>query len=371
MKNIFSSRAGIIITGAIIGIVAVLMQFLGNPPNMGICIACFERDIAGALGLHRADVVQYLRPEITGIVLGSFIVSLIMKEYKPRAGSSTAIRFFLGVFAMIGALVFLGCPWRALLRLAGGDLNSLLGLLGLVCGIGVGVIFLKNGYSLGRSYGNKMGSGWLLPVFMLVLFLFNIFEVSFSSAGPVFFSAKGPGSMHANLWISLSAGLLFGVLAQRSRFCTMGSIRDIILAKDFHLVSGVLALVIAAFIGNMVLGQFKLGFEGQPIAHSSHLWNFLGMLLAGLAFALAGGCPGRQLILSGEGDADAGIFVLGMITGAALAHNFSLAGKPDSLVENVYTVGGVGFFGQAAVVLGIVFCLVIGFVMREKMEVKS
>jgi shikimate kinase len=95
------------------------------------------------------------------------------------------------------------------------------------------------------------------------------------------------------------------------------------------------------------------------------------MLLAGLAFALAGGCPGRQLILSGEGDADAGIFVLGMITGAALAHNFSLAAKPDNMVENVYMVGGVGFFGQAAVILGIVFCLVIGFSMREKMEVKS
>jgi YedE family putative selenium metabolism protein len=371
MKNIFSTRAGIIITGAIIGIVAVVLQYMGNPPNMGICIACFERDIAGALGLHRADVVQYLRPEISGIVLGSFIISLVMKEYKPRAGSSTAVRFFLGVFAMIGALAFLGCPWRALLRLAGGDLNSLLGLLGLVCGIGVGVVFLKNGYSLGRSYGNKKGSGWIMPAFMLVLFLFNLFEVSFSSGGPVFFSAKGPGSMHANLWISLSAGLLFGVLAQRSRFCTMGSIRDIILVKDFHLISGVLALVMAAFIANLVLGQFKPGFEGQPVAHTAHLWNFLGMLLAGMAFALAGGCPGRQLILSGEGDADSGIFVLGMIIGAGLSHNFSLAGKPDGIIKGVYTVGGIGVFGQAAVILGIIFCLVIGFTMREKMEVTS
>jgi YedE family putative selenium metabolism protein len=371
VKNIFPTRAGIIITGAVIGIIAVLLQFLGNPPNMGICIACFERDIAGALGLHRADVVQYLRPEIPGIVLGSFIISLIMKEHKPRAGSSTVIRFFLGIFAMIGALVFLGCPWRTLLRLAGGDLNALLGLLGLVCGITVGVIFLKNGYSLGRSYNNKKTSGWLLPAFMVLLFLFNLFEVSFSSNGPIFFSAKGPGSLHANLWISLSAGLLFGVLAQRSRFCTMGSIRDVILAKDLHLLSGVIALVGAAFIGNLVLGQFKPGFEGQPVAHSSHMWNFMGMLLAGLAFALAGGCPGRQLILSGEGDADAGIFVLGMITGAALAHNFAMAGKPDAIVENIYTVGGPGFYGQVAVILGIIFCLIIGFVMREKMEVKS
>ena len=42
------------------------------------------------------------------------------------------------------------------------------------------------------------------------------------------------------------------------------------------------------------------------------------MVLAGLAFALAGGCPGRQLFLAGEGDGDSAIFVLGMVSGAAL-----------------------------------------------------
>ncbi len=131
MKNIFSSKAGIIIVGGIIGIIAALLQYFGNPANMGICVACFERDIAGALGLHRAGVVQYLRPEIMGLVLGAFAAALFAGEYKPRGGSSPLIRFFLGMFAMIGALVFLGCPWRALLRLAGGDGNAILGLLGI------------------------------------------------------------------------------------------------------------------------------------------------------------------------------------------------------------------------------------------------
>ncbi|MBP7734451.1 MAG: YedE-related selenium metabolism membrane protein [Spirochaetes bacterium] len=371
MKNFLSSKIGIIISGSVIGIIAVLLQAAGNPPNMGICVACFERDIAGALGLHRADVVQYLRPEIPAIVLGSFIVSLVMKEYRPRSGSSTLIRFFLGIFAMIGALAFLGCPWRALLRLAGGDLNSLLGLLGLACGVSVGVLFLNKGYSLGRSYGNRSASGWVFPAFMAALVLFNAFGISFSEGGPIFSSTKGPGSMHASLWISLAAGLVFGVIAQRSRFCTMGSIRDIVLARDFHLMSGVAALLVTAFVGNLLLGTFKPGFTGQPVAHSNHLWNFLGMTLAGLAFALAGGCPGRQLILSGEGDADAGVFVMGMVTGAAFAHNLAFAAKPDAMIEEVLTVGGPGFYGQAAVIVGIIFCLIIGFTMREKMTVKA
>ncbi|MCK7507012.1 MAG: YeeE/YedE family protein [Desulfobacterales bacterium] len=31
-------------------------------------------------------------------------------------------------------------------------------------------------------------------------------------------------------------------IAQRSRFCTMGAFRDVMLIKDFHLISGVAAL---------------------------------------------------------------------------------------------------------------------------------
>lgn len=358
MLNFFASWTGIIVVGAIIGIFAPLLQYMGNPPNMGICVACMERDIAGAIGLHRADVVQYIRPEIIGFVLGSFFISLIAKEQRPRGGSSPLIRFFLGIFAMIGALVFLGCPWRALLRLAGGDGNAILGLVGLTTGIIIGVLFLKSGYSLGRSYPQKPASGWIFPAFMLGLFLLLVLRVQFFEGGPVFFSQKGPGSMHAPILISISASLIIGALAQRSRFCTMGAIRDIVLIKDFHLISGVGALLVAAFVMNLIIGQFHPGFENQPIAHTNHVWNFLGMTLSGLAFVLAGGCPGRQLFLAGEGDMDAGIFAIGMIVGAGIAHNFAVASSPK----------GVAAFGPAAVVIGLIFCLIIGFTMREKMS---
>jgi uncharacterized protein len=356
MKNVFSSRTGIIIVGAIIGIGAALLQYLGNPPNMGICVACFERDVAGALGLHRADVVQYLRPEIMGLVLGAFVAALFADEYKPRGGSVPLIRFFLGVFAMIGALIFLGCPWRTLLRLAGGDGNAILGISGLIMGIFVGVQFLKNGFSLGRAHSQERASGWIMPGLMIALLILLIFHASFAEGGPIFFSTKGPGSMHASVFISLAAGLIIGALAQRSRFCTMGAFRDVMLTKDFHLISGVASLLIFAFAANLIFGQFHPGFEGQPIAHTNHVWNFLGMSLAGLAFTLAGGCPGRQLFLSGEGDADAGVFVLGMIVGAGIAHNFAIASSPK----------GVAAFGPITVLIGLLFCLTIGLTMMQK-----
>lgn len=361
-----ASRPGIIVTGAVIGVIAALLQYLGNPPNMGVCVACFERDIAGALGLHRAGVVQYLRPEIPAFVLGSMLAAFLFGEWRSRGGSSPLVRFVLGAFAMIGALAFLGCPWRALFRLGGGDLNAIVGLAGLASGIFAGVLFLKRGYTLGRASTDRPAAGALFPVLMIGLLLLAVLTPGFLLA-----SEKGPGKMHAALGLSIGAGLLIGVLAQRTRFCTMGAFRDFLLMRETHLLSGVGALVIAVIALNLVLGSFSLGFELQPIGHSDHLWNFLGMVLAGLCFCLAGGCPGRQLFLAGEGDADAAVFATGMIVGAAFAHNFKLAAVPDKMVNDVLSVGGPGPNGQVAVVVGLVLCGALGLLMREKWETAS
>ncbi len=360
VKNVFASRWGVIVVGAVIGILAPVLQKLGNPGNMGICVACMERDIAGALGLHRAEVVQYMRPEIIGFVLGALIASYLFKEFRPRAGSAPIVRFVLGVFAMIGALVFLGCPWRAMLRLAGGDGNAILGLAGLAFGVWIGTLFLKSAYTLGHTQSAPKTVGWILPLIMLgFLILLWVFPQvpGEPKSGVLFYSLKGPGAMHAPVTVSLGVGLLVGFLAQRSRFCTMGALRDLILFRHTHLFGGFVSLVLFAFLTNLVLGQFKAGFAGQPVAHTQHFWNFAGMALAGLAFALAGGCPGRQLFLAGEGDGDASVFVLGMIVGAAFSHNFGLASSPQ----------GIGPHGVAAVIVGFAVCLFIGLTMRKQM----
>ena len=86
----------VISAGAAVGLAAIALTLLGNPANMGFCIACFLRDIAGACGLHSAAKVQYLRPEIIGLVLGAFIMSVATREFRARAGSAPAVRFVLG-----------------------------------------------------------------------------------------------------------------------------------------------------------------------------------------------------------------------------------------------------------------------------------
>lgn len=71
------------------------------------------------------------------------------------------------------------------------------------------------------------------------------------------------------------------------------------------------------------------------------------------------GCSLRQLILAGEDNGDSAVTVLGMITGAAFFHSFSLAGNADSMADGVYTAGGIGTTGMAAAVLGFVVLLAI------------
>ena len=305
--------------GGLVGLCAVALTYFGNPANMGFCIACFLRDIAGAVGLHRAETVQYLRPEIPGIVGGACLAALVKGDFSPRGGSSPLLRFLLGFGVMVGALVFLGCPLRMVLRLSGGDLNALVGLLGFVAGILTGVAFLKRGFSLGRSYRQSRAEGLALPLAQLGLLAL------LAVPSLLFFSQEGPGSLHAPALLSLAAGLLVGAAAQRTRLCMVGGIRDAVLFRDWTLLTGFLAIFAVALAGNLLLGSFQLSFAGQPVAHTDGLWNFLGLAAVGLGSVLLGGCPLRQLILAGEGNTDSAMAVLGMLVGAAFCHNFGLA----------------------------------------------
>lgn len=341
----------VIPTGVAAGLAALLLVRLGNPDNMGFCLACFLRDGAGAVGLHNAEAVKYLRPEIVGLALGSFVISLVMREFRPRGGSSPVTRMAVGFFIMVGALMFLGCPLRMLIRLGGGDLNALAGLVGFAAGVGAGVLALNKGFTLRRAYPQAKAEGAAFPAGMAALFaLFLLFPSLFS------FSDSGPGAMHAPVLASLAGGLLVGALAQRSRFCMAGGLRDLMLFRDLRLLWGSVALLATVLTGNLLLGTFRLGFANQPVAHADGLWNFLGMALTGWGSVLLGGCPLRQLVLAGEGDGDSAMAVVGMVLGAAFCHHFGLASSAAGPTLN----------GRIAVAAGLVLMGVLSWVHLAK-----
>ena len=376
MKVLFSHKALILYAGLAFGVLASLLVKWGNPPNMGFCSLCFLRDISGGLNLHAAAAVQYLRPEIIGLVLGATGAALLFKEFRPRGGGAPLVRFVLGFFIAVGALIFLGCPWRMILRLGGGDLSALVGLAGLLVGVAVGIVFLRRGFNLGRATRTYAAAGWIMPVIFVALLVFLLFDASFIST-----SASGPGSMHPAIWISLIVGLGMGFVAQRVRFCTVGGWRDIVLTKDTYLFMGLIGLFVGTLVTNYLVGFFNTGgvetasgivsyhwgFTKQPIAlpgvdaegairWTDFLWDFGSLALVGLAAVLAGGCPLRQLVMSGEGDTDAGVTVIGLLVGSAVAMSFGIASGGT----------GPGTLGPWALLVGLVACLTIGFTMREK-----
>ena len=331
-----------LLAGILTAIISLVLVKLGNPANMGFCIACFLRDTAGALRLHNTTSVQYVRPELIGIIFGAFLFSLIKKKFSPRGGSAPFSRFFLGFAMITGALIFLGCPLRMALRIAGGDLNAIVGLFGFAAGIFTGVFFLKKGYSLKRSYEVSKSDGFLTPIAALILLGLLIIVPSILA-----FSTEGPGSMRAPILAALAAGFVMGAVGFVSKLCFVAGIRDSVLFKNFSMLSAIIALIVIVFIGNIIFGSFNPGFENQPVAHSDGFWNFFGMLLVGLCSVLLGGCPFRQIVLAGSGNSDSAITILGMIAGSAFAHNFRMASSSAGVTEN----GKTGFIVAMAIVI--------------------
>ena len=216
---------------------------------------------------------------------------------------------------------------------------------------------MKRGFSLRRNYTLGVTEGTILPALMLGLLILVVAVPSLFK-----FSEAGPGSKFAPFFAALGIALVVGALAQRSRLCMVGGIRDGMMFGDFKLLYGFVAIFAVVLAGNLITDNFKLGFAGQPVAHSDHVWNLLGMLLVGWGSVLLGGCPLRQLILAGEGNSDSTVTVFGMITGAAFAHNFGLAG----VAASADAAGGVPTAGRIAVVIGIAFVLAVSLLNMPK-----
>lgn len=330
------------VSGALLGLLGVLLSVWGNPENSGICVSCFIENSAGALGLHTNARLQYLRPELVGFVLGAFASTLLGREFRSRGGSAPLFRFVAGFFLIVGCAVFIGCPIKLFLRFTAGDLTALAGVAGLLAGVWGGLKGLAHGVELGRlsPAAAPAGSGLLAPLFFLALLFFIFVAPPFLIA-----SERGSSAQHAPLFISLGAGLLLGFVAQRSRFCITGSVRDVLLmGRRAPLLWGGSAFLLTAVAANLATGRFNPGFAGQPGSHQEYLWSFLGMALVGWLSVLIGGCPFRQLVKSGEGDGDAALVVAGMFLGGALVQGWNLAA----------TSAGVPVGGKIAVVAGFV-----------------
>jgi hypothetical protein len=328
--------------GALLGALAVGLTVLGNPASTGLCASCFLVNVAGAVGLHARESQSYLRPEILGIVLGAFFAATAAKEFRARGGGSPVRHFIGGAFILLGCEVFIGCPIKALLRTAGGGAAGLVGLAGLIAGILFATAYLREGFSLPVPRALPEGAGLLLPgaAFLLLALSAGIGE---SFAGPGFPS----GARHAPFAASAAAGLLFGAVGQRTRFCVTGSVRTAALARDFREASGTVGFLLAALAVNLFTGAFTPTLSLEPGAHTDLPWAFLALGMVGFGAILVNGCPFRQLVRASSGDLDAAAAVAGMLLAAGLSVRWGIGSSP----------AGVTAAGKVAVLLGCAFFL--------------
>lgn len=339
-----------IVAGASLGFGAVLLSFLGNPVNSGICISCFMENLAGALQLQDDMRMSYIRPELIGFLLGSFLMAKKSRRFQVTGGSSPIVRFFLGFFIIVGCAVFIGCPIKLIQRLACGDLTAVVALAGLLFGVWLGAKYVRAGVVLDRDKSMPQINGYIFPGLGVLLLVFLILKPSFIHQGQT-----GPAAQHAPLLISLGISLVIGALSQRSGLCITGGIRNFFLFRETTLFFGVITFFVSALLLSLVTGQFNLGLHGQPASHMGHGWTFLAMTLVGLASVIIDGCPFRQLIKAGQGDVDAGITCFGMLTGAAMVITWLLRS----------TSAGPSFNGKIAVLSGLIFCFIVVLTYRK------
>ena len=340
-----------LVAGAAVGLAGAGLVLLGNPRNSGICASCFAENVAGALRLHGDPRMSYLRPELPGFLVGATLAALASRGFQSRSGSAPLVRFFLGAFLIVGSAVFLGCPIKVVLRLAGGYLTAFAGLGGLVAGVWVGVLFLKKGFFLGKSARTGALAGWVLPAAMALLALASVLAPPAFTGGLV-----GAAREHASPLVSLAIGLVIGALAQRSKFCVSGSLRNFFLTRAPRQLGGLALLFVAALGVNAATGLFHPGLYDQPGSHLDFGWAAGGMFLVGMAAVLIGGCPFRQLVMAGEGDTDAGAAVLGMLVAGGLVQSWGLRS----------TIAGATPAGKLATLIGLVLVLATALAYRER-----
>ncbi|MBL8320589.1 MAG: YeeE/YedE family protein [Burkholderiaceae bacterium] len=107
------------------------------------------------------------------------------------------------------------------------------------------------------------------------------------------------------LWGAFAFALLFGAVAQRSHFCTMGAVSDAVNMGDWSrvrqwaLAAGIAVLGFHAMVG---LGWVEAGKSIYAAPRLIWLSHALGGLMFGFGMVLASGCGSKTLVRVGGGN---------------------------------------------------------------------
>ncbi|MHA1152191.1 MAG: YeeE/YedE family protein [Alphaproteobacteria bacterium] len=105
--------------------------------------------------------------------------------------------------------------------------------------------------------------------------------------------------------LGFGLGLVFGVTVQRSNFCTMGSISDIVFMGDWNRFRAWMLAIAVAVLGSQALHVSETVDLGETIYLTTNLGWFgavLGGLMFGFGMTMTGGCANKTLVRIGGGN---------------------------------------------------------------------
>lgn len=117
-------------------------------------------------------------------------------------------------------------------------------------------------------------------------------------------AAALPGLTATVLWATFALTVLFGFVAQRTNFCTMGAVADIANFGDWTRMRQWLLAIGVAIVATSALaatGQIDPGKSLYATPRFTLLGYVVGGLLFGFGMVLAGGCGSKTLVRVGGG----------------------------------------------------------------------
>ena len=132
-----------------------------------------------------------------------------------------------------------------------------------------------------------------------------------------------PGLTASVLWAAFALGVAFGAIAQRTHFCTMGAVADIVNLGDWtRMRMWVLAIGVAMIGFNAMVAAGWIEAADSIYAGPALLWlsNLVGGLLFGVGMVLASGCGSKTLVRLGGGNLKSLVvlFVLAVVAYATM-----------------------------------------------------
>jgi uncharacterized protein len=117
-------------------------------------------------------------------------------------------------------------------------------------------------------------------------------------------AAALPGLTRTVLWASFALAFVFGLVARKTHFCTMGAVADLVNFGDWTRMRQWLLAIGVAIVATGVLaasGTIDTGKSFYTAPKLLLLGYVLGGLLFGFGMVLAGGCGNKSLIRAGGG----------------------------------------------------------------------